>query len=109
MRERKDFAGAIGGLAMILIAISTVPWIMPKQYEGEHKRRTKQSLQDMPLIDSCSILSDSYHMLHASPCHDRHASSRFLYLNIEYHHFYSLHLDVRPHLQGSQVMLELLW
>ncbi|KAJ5812229.1 hypothetical protein N7474_008530 [Penicillium riverlandense] len=36
-KEQKDYAGAIAGLAMILIAVSTVPWIMPKQYEGEHE------------------------------------------------------------------------
>lgn len=36
-KEQKDYAGAIAGLAMIFIAVSTVPWIMPKQYEGEHE------------------------------------------------------------------------
>jgi hypothetical protein len=36
MREKKNYAGAIGGLAMVIIGLSTGPWIMLRRYEGEH-------------------------------------------------------------------------
>lgn len=36
MREKNNFTGAIGGLAMVIIGLSTVPWIMSRRYEGEH-------------------------------------------------------------------------
>jgi hypothetical protein len=36
MREKNNITGAIGGLAMVIIGLSTGPWIMSRRYEGEH-------------------------------------------------------------------------
>jgi hypothetical protein len=51
MHERKSYAGAIGSLSIVIIGLSTGPWIMRRQYEGEYKCLPERILQSISAVD----------------------------------------------------------
>lgn len=117
MRETENLAGAIAGLAMVIIGLSTISWVMRRYYECTCPRR-KSAETDFPLLLNLELMFSfcftsvlrhpSYHVL--TDYHPRrYASTELCQIHSHHRHFHSMHLGCRPSPSTGQTVLEFPW
>lgn len=107
MRGREDLTGALAGLLMVTIGLSTFSWFARRYYEGEPLRScTTGVIADSESL--CSILHYPCHLVHGHCDSRRNAPTRSRDIHAGYHYIYSLHVVIRSILTGFEVFVELL-
>lgn len=89
MRQTKNLAGVIAGLAMVILGFSTIAWLTQNYYECEYRA-------NIGLFKSITYLSSvlCHSHCHVSPHyhHGRNASTRFQQFNHEYHNIHGMYV-----------------